>query len=66
MRFEIFDNYFLVIDLESNRITVISVKRNVEKILKPVVRSKNLYYSLYKNGQKTEHSLRSLLNLFFR
>jgi hypothetical protein len=66
MRFKIFDNYFLVIDLDSNRITIISVKRKIEKVLRPIIRSNNLYYSFYFNGAKKEYSLKSLVDKYFR
>lgn len=63
MRFKIFDNYFLVIDTFTHSIAIVSVKRKIEKILRPYVRSGTSYYRLYENGIPKEFSLESLVDL---
>jgi hypothetical protein len=62
MRFKIFDNYFLDIDTESHFIKIVSVKRKVETILRPYVKSGMSYYRLYKNGNSNDFSLEELIN----
>lgn len=61
MRFKIFDSYFLVIDSNTHRIFIVSIKRRIEKILKATVRENNSYYSFYQNGNKKEYSLKDLV-----
>lgn len=62
MRFKIFGNYFLVIDMSTHLVTVVSVKRGQETILKPTVRSKMSYYRLYQSGIPQEYSLEKLVS----
>lgn len=62
MRFKIFDNYFLVIDTSDHSIAIISVKRKLERILRPYRRSGMSYYRLYENGISKEFSLESIVS----
>lgn len=62
MRFKIFDCYFLDISTDTHRLTIVSVKRRVEKILKPTVRAGMSYYRLYLNGIGHDFSLEELIS----
>lgn len=61
MRFKIFDSYFLVINPSNSHITIVSVKRRTEKVLKPTIRSGMSYFRLYENGASREFSLNTLV-----
>ena len=63
MQVKIFSDYYLRIDIKSNFITVVSKKRNEEKIIKPAIRSRCAYYRLYQGGVKTEYTLKQLIQL---
>lgn len=62
MRFRIFDSYFLDVNLETHKISVISIKRRILKILKPTIRNGMSYYKLYENGIGREFSLENLIS----
>ncbi len=61
MRLKIFNDYFLVI--EADRIKVVSLKGQKEKIIKPIKRSNSLFYSIFENGVKKEYSIKELVKL---
>lgn len=61
MRLKIFNDYFLVI--EADRIKVVSLKGQKEKIIKPIKRSNSFFYSIFENGIKKEYSLKELVKI---
>lgn len=65
MRFKIFGDYFLVISCGDYPFSVISLKRNSERVIRPTVRAKSLYYVLYENGVRTEYSLKKIIKIAF-
>lgn len=62
MRFKIFDCYFLDINPDTHRISIVSVKRRVEKTLRPTIKSGMSYYRLYFNGNFKDLSLESIVS----
>lgn len=62
MRFKIFDCYFLVINPDTHRLTIVSVKRRIEKVLRPTIKSGMSYYRLYENGIFKDYSLESIVS----
>jgi hypothetical protein len=61
MRIKIFNDYYLVI--EADRVLVLSLKGNKEKIIKPTKRHNSLFYSIFENGIKKEYSIKELVKL---
>lgn len=59
MRIKIFQDYFLLI--EADRVMVLSLKGNKEKIIKPIKRANSIFYSIFENGIKKEYSIRELV-----